>query len=502
MHPIFSNQIDLTKIDFASILSNFHEGIVIADKTGTIIYYNTTQGEIDDVAPHSAIGVKITELYDLSEEQSTMMRSLNQKKALINTPIFYQTHLGKVTNAISSTYPLFSDSELVGAITFTKDYHMVKNVISSQKSAIKGGQPERGNGTRFSFSDIIGKHTDLAESVRIAQMAADSPSPVLISGETGTGKELFAQSIHNFSNSYDNHFVPINCAAIPENLLEGILFGTSKGAFTGAIDKAGLFEQANGGTLFLDELNSMPISLQTKLLRVIQEKKVRRIGSHKEIPLNLKIISSVNQDPHEEINNGRLRLDLFYRLGVVSLQIPPLRERKNDIGMLIQHFINKFNTRLKRNVSNVSTEVQHYFNSYEWPGNVRELEHAIEGSMNLLGGQELIEKRHLPQYLLRSLDNQPNSTAEQTSSNPDDLPEDLDLRASLQNLLEENSSGKQISLKTVGELHQKIEKQIIEKTLAETKGNIAKAFKLLELSSPQALQYKMKKLNILRNSFL
>lgn len=503
LNSFLSNGSDFSSIDFIPILSNFHEGVVITDKCGTILYYNSTMGEIDDVAPHSAIGSKITEFYDLSDQQSTTMRCLKQQKALLNTPLFYQTNLGKVTNAISSAYPLFSGSELIGAITFTKDYHMVKKVISSKHSSQKSNQPERGNGTRFSFSDIIGKHTDLAESVRIAQMAADSPSPVLISGETGTGKELFAQSIHNFSNSSDSHFVPINCAAIPENLLEGILFGTSKGAFTGAIDKAGLFEQANGGTLFLDELNSMPISLQTKLLRVIQEKKVRRIGSHKEIPLNLKIISSVNQDPHKEINNGHLRLDLFYRLGVVTLQVPPLRERKNDIDILVQHFIDKFNTRLKKNVSSVSADVQHLFYSYGWPGNVRELEHVIEGSMNLLGANAVIEKHNLPQYLLQSLHSQHDTTAKDTSlPPPTGMPNESDIQTSLTNLLREHSSDKKVSLKTVGELHQKIEKQIIEKALAATKGNIAKAMRILELSSPQALQYKMKKLNILRSSFL
>lgn len=498
---ILASGVDFTSIDFTTIFSNFHEGVVITDKAGTILYYNSTMGDIDDIAPHSAIGSKITDLYDLADQQSTTMRCLKLKQVLLNIPVFYQTKLGKVTNSISSSYPLFRDTELLGAITFAKDYHMVKEVISSKQTGHKANRPERVNGTRFSFSNIIGKYTDLKESVRVAQMAANSPSAVLISGETGTGKELFAQSIHNFSNSSDSHFVPINCAAIPENLLESILFGTSKGAFTGAINKAGLFEQANGGTLFLDELNSMPISLQTKLLRVIQEKKVRRIGSHMEIPLDLKIISSINQDPHKEINSGRLRLDLFYRLGVVFLQIPSLRERTNDLDMLIQHFIDKFNTRLNLHVNDVSDEVHDFFLSYSWPGNVRELEHVIEGSMNLLGSAVTIKKQHLPHHLLQTSDDQTvTSSLAQSSLSSYSTGLNSHQQSTLLSLLK--VSGEQISLKHVESLHQKVEKEIIENALSATKGNIAKAVKLLELSSPQALQYKMKKLGLLRSSFL
>lgn len=498
---LLSNWRNYSSIDFTSILSNFHEGVVITDSSGKILYYNPTMGAIDDIAPHSAVGSKITELYDLSDEQSTTMRCLKQQKPILNIPIFYQTNLGKVTNAVSSSYPILNNVELVGAITFTKDYHMVKELISTKSSAQKGSQLERPNGTRFTFDSIIGKQTDLAESVRIAQMAADSPSPVLISGETGTGKELFAQSIHNFSKFSERHFVPINCAAIPENLLEGILFGTSKGAFTGAVNKAGLFEQANGGTLFLDELNSMPISLQTKMLRVIQEKKVRRIGSHKEISLDLKIISSINQDPHEEINSGRLRLDLFYRLGVVSLHIPSLRERTLDLDMLIQHFIEKFNKRLKKNVVDVSKDVKRFFKSYRWPGNVRELEHVTEGSMNLLQAESIIEQQHLPQYLLHT------ASAGVTSQTADDLSESSDTTpipdtfTDFFQFIAESDAGQLHSLKTISKLNERIEKQTIEKALTFTKGNMAKATAILEISSPQALQYKMKKLGIERNLF-
>lgn len=489
--------LDITAIDFSSVFSQFHEGVLIADKTGVIIYYNSAMGKIDDIGPEYAVGKKILDVYDLDEQQSPTMRCLASKQSVINEPMFYRTRLGKVTNAFLNVYPLFADMKLIGAICFVAEYHMVeKKLFASRPNKVY--QPERKNGTRFTFADIIGHQTDLSESIRIAKMASESSSPVLIVGETGTGKELFAQSIHNYSSSSDNQFIPINCAAIPENLLEGILFGTSRGAFTGSIEKAGLFEQANGGTLFLDELNSMPPSLQTKLLRVIQEKKVRRIGSQKEVTLNLKIISSVNRDPFDEINKGNLRLDLFYRIGVVFIQIPTLRERRQDITLLVDHFIKKFNSRLKRNVLGVSLEVNEFFMHYYWPGNVRELEHVIEGAMNLIGNDEIIEKRHLPKYFLRSVvsDDAGNANV-QPSSSASTEPE----LESCTNRLCKKVSAIQDSLQKLDEAHRLAERTIVERALTLSKGNVAQAVKVLGLSSPQALQYKMKKLKLTRGEF-
>ncbi len=498
LKTLLANGIDLATIDFSSILSNFHEGIVITDKDGIILYYNSSMGKIDDIEPPNAIGRGLLEIYDLSEQQSTTMRCLRCRQVIQNEPIFYRTHLGKVTNAISNVYPLFNNHKLIGAISYTKDYHMVERIFSTSEPRIHD-KPERKNGTRYSFADIIGRNSDLSESVRIAQMAAESPSPVLISGETGTGKELFAQSIHNFSSYSKNPFIPINCAAIPENLLEGILFGTSKGAFTGAIDKGGLFEQANDGTLFLDELNSMPLTLQTKLLRVIQEKKVRRIGSHSETDLNVKIISSVNQDPHQEINRGNLRLDLFYRLGVVFVQIPTLRERKQDLTKLIYHFIEKFNTRLKKNVAGISTEVEEFFLEYHWPGNVRELEHVIEGSMNLIGKNKIIEKPQLPKHFLQVTSN--NVVHPKVSK----ATEGKDYRTPSPSAIDGSPiaiSDIHNSLQQLNETYRTAEQSLISRALSSSKGNIAKAAKTLGLSSPQALQYKMKKLNLTRAVFI
>ena len=205
---------------------------------------------------------------------------------------------------------------------------------------------------------------------------------MLIYGETGTGKELFAQSIHYEGIRKDGPFIAQNCAAIPETLLEGILFGTEKGGFTGAIQRKGIFEQANGGTLLLDEINSMSNELQAKLLRVLQEGYIRRIGGVKDIPIDVKIIATTNEEPLESIKNGTLRKDLYYRLNVIYINIPPLRERKEDILVLSNHFIDKYNFILGKNIHGIEDEVLQCFYRHSWLGNVRELENAIEAAMN------------------------------------------------------------------------------------------------------------------------
>jgi len=225
---------------------------------------------------------------------------------------------------------------------------------------------------------------------------------VLIYGETGTGKEIIAQSIHNMSNRKNKPFIAQNCAAIPENLLESILFGTTKGSFTGAVDRVGLFEQANGGTLLLDELNSMPIHLQPKLLRVLEEGCITRIGSHIEKKVDVKVISTVNVEPTLLIEQKKLREDLFYRLCRISVYIPPLRERKEDILFLANHFINVHNFS-KNKSAKLSMEVKEIFKRYRWDGNVRELKNIIESAFDVLKNGKEIKIEHLSCYFVEKL---------------------------------------------------------------------------------------------------
>ncbi|MBF0209895.1 MAG: sigma 54-interacting transcriptional regulator [Desulfamplus sp.] len=501
------NSIKFDDIDIAALFCNLHEGVLIADTEGTIVYYNKTQSQIDNISIDDAIGKKITELYKLSQDESTTMCCIKSGQPVRDHVIIYQSRSGKVANAISNVFPLFRGGKIIGAISFTKDYQMLQNIASiefkeaelnltkegkfkDQKS--KTSRKSLNNGTRFTFKDLIGKNVKLIHAINMAKLSADSPSPIMISGETGTGKELFAQSIHNFRSTSKERFIPINCSAIPENLLEGILFGTSKGAFTGSIDKAGLFEQANGGTIFLDELDSMPLSLQSKVLRVVQEKKVRRVGALEETKLNIKIISTVSKDPDTIIKSGSLRLDLFYRMGVVFILIPPLRERMDDMELLISHFIDKFNKELSEHVVGISDQVREIFYGYQWHGNVRELEHVIEGAMNIVDKDKSIKLKHIPNHVLGLLKSSQKSQPQPFEPHHDNYPplQELKDRYLIKN--------KKI---TLSELLSENEKESICNALKSTKGNAAQASKMLGLS-PQSFHYKIKKYKIDKANFV
>ena len=247
----------------------------------------------------------------------------------------------------------------------------------------------------YHVNDIVSASEKVNDLKRIISMVANTDSAVMICGETGTGKEMFAQSVHTSGSRVSKPFISQNCAAIPNTLLEGILFGTTKGSFTGAEDKAGLFEMANGGTLFLDEINSMDLGMQAKILKVIEEKRVR----------DLKIISATNKPPLQCVKDNTIREDLFYRLSTVQLDIPPLRERIVDIPLLVNYFIEQNNNRMNKNVSGVTQEVMEVFLNYQWPGNVRELKNVIEGAFNVIGSSE-IRKENLPPYMINNYSNQ------------------------------------------------------------------------------------------------
>ncbi|GAB6144922.1 sigma-54 interaction domain-containing protein [Desulfocicer niacini] len=478
-------------VNIFSILADLHEGVLIADIRGEILYYNKAMAKIDDLDISYALGKKITELYRLKEKNSTTMICMKTGKAVRNKVIVYRTRLGKLSNVISNVFPLFKDDQVVGAISFTKDYQMLESIISSKKPCVASSGKE--NSPRYTFSDMVGKSGGLLHAVKTAEMASDSPSPIMISGETGTGKELFAQSIHNHRRTSAHRFIPINCAAIPENLLEGILFGTSRGAFTGAIDKPGLFEQANCGTIFLDELDSMPIALQAKMLRVVQEKKVRRLGSLEETNLNIKIISAVGRPPREIIDSGALRQDLFYRMGVVFIHLPPLRERGEDMAPLVDHFIRKFNITLGKNVAGLSRRVTALFANYKWPGNVRELEHVIEGAMNMVNDEIRICLRHLPLHVLSALGHQ------------EDQGGALASHGGQEQLLNPVQAGRfetgEARQPTLCDIQNANEHNRLCEALESTRGNAAKAARILGIS-PQSLHYKLKKFKIDRKNFL
>ncbi|MBQ1501119.1 MAG: sigma 54-interacting transcriptional regulator [Firmicutes bacterium] len=454
---------------YLRVLNFSRDAFFICDCDGYVMQVNDALTRNEGYTNQWAVGRNLREIYTLFEENEYMtIRALRTKKSYVNERQVYAVTNGKMLDSLVSAYPIIIDDELQGAVCIMEDYAKIdlltKQIVDlqsrlSDNAGVKKVKKAGSLSTKYTFNDIISRDPQVISCIKKCKMAARTNSSVLIYGETGTGKELFAQSIHAYSHRRDQPFIAINCAAIPENLLEGMLFGTVKGAYTGAENRAGLLEEADGGTLLLDEVNSMPAALQAKLLRVLQDGCIRRLGGTEEKKVDVRFISNINVPPQEAIRRGQLRQDLFYRLGVVSINIPPLRERARDVELLAKNFIVSFNEKMHKNVTDISPEVAELFRRYPWPGNVRELLHAIEHAMNIIpDGKVLIRKIHLP-----------DNITEQAGSNavqPDDAASYA---------LEEES-----------------EKDQLIRILRENGGNITRTAAALEISR-QNLQYRLKK---------
>ncbi|MCT4606165.1 MAG: sigma 54-interacting transcriptional regulator [Marinisporobacter sp.] len=312
---------------------------------------------------------------------------------------------------ISMRIPIKKDGQIIGAVGKVmfkdiRDFQMLGKKISKLEKELAYYKSElnKERTAKYSFQDLVGESPSMSVVKDMAMKVAKTSSNVLITGESGTGKELFAHAIHNASNRYLGPFVKINCAAIPAELLESELFGYEDGAFTGAKKggKEGKFELANGGTILLDEIGDMPITMQAKLLRVLQEKEVERLGGNVIRKIDVRIISSTNKDLEDLVEKGKFREDLFYRLNVMAIKIPPLRERKEDIEALSNELKMKLSNRLDIYVEGISQKSIEILKKYDWPGNVRELENVIERAINLLDSDLIIKSKHLPKRLTKN----------------------------------------------------------------------------------------------------
>lgn len=480
--------LDMTDSELYPILSVLDVGILVVNVKGEIIFYNPKHAQMDNMKSEDVLGRKILDVYRLDESSSLVMRSLKTKRPIVECPMIYKTHHGQIVDSITNVIPLTKKGKFAGVISFIKDYQTVDDTNDGEKDKVI--QLNFIGDTDFCMDDIIGSSVLLLESVSRARMAARTDSPVLIYGETGTGKELFAQSIHNLSSRHKARYIAVNCAAIPENLLEGILFGTSKGAFTGALDKAGLLERANGGTLFLDEMNSMSQEMQPKLLRALQEKRVCRIGSDREIRLDVKIISSINTNLDQTLLSGEVRRDLLYRLSVVYISLPPLKAREGDLPVLIDFFLEKYNKLLHKNVSGISSEVQRLFEYHDWPGNVRELENVIEGALNMVGREPTIEKWHLTSGFELFVKKRDGYNEKGDSEEGQSL-----LKRSIRR--EKTATSRPVSTPTteVGDVHEEIETRKILEALSDADGNISDAAVIMGISR-QTFYRRIKDLKI------
>ncbi|HWJ03762.1 MAG TPA: sigma 54-interacting transcriptional regulator, partial [Verrucomicrobiae bacterium] len=399
------------------VLDQLDVGIHVIDRNGKTILYNRKMAELESISPEEIKGKDIRELLPLDPEESTLLTAVRTGRILEDRKQSYITGKGNKVTTVNRTLPLYSEDQLFGAMEVAKDITYIKQ-LADQLADLQEELHRKQNAATlkepakvFSFSDILGSSAALKECLTHAERAAHSASTVLIYGETGTGKELFAQSIHSAGSRAKLPFVAQNCAALPETLLEGILFGTTKGSFTGAVNRPGLFELAAGGTLLLDEIHSMGLGLQAKLLRVIQDKKVRRLGSTQEIPVDVRIIATCNIEPEEAVQQNLLREDLYFRLNVVTLAIPPLRERKADIPGLALFFLAKHARALRNDLPDILPQTLDLLMSYPWPGNVRELENLVEGTLNILPAGEAIAPTHLPAYFRRWYDKNPPQDA-------------------------------------------------------------------------------------------
>ncbi len=382
------HDVTLIKEQFDAILSSAQEGIQLADRHGILRYVNPAFTRITGVPPGNRVGCSV---FDVSPDGALaeVLRTGRPVTGLRNHA------RGSDAEVISNASPVYVDGQLAGAVCvfqdvtsllrLTKQLQESSALISSLNEQLT--QLQR---AQYTMNDIVGGSPPIREAVQVASRAAQTGSTVLILGESGTGKELFAHAIHQASRRASGPFVVMNAAAIPEHLLESDLFGHEKGAFTGALrTKIGRFELAHGGTLFLDEIGDMSLNLQAKLLRVLQEQRFERVGGVNPISVDVRIITATNRDLRKRIQEGKFREDLYYRLNVMRVDIPPLRERPGDIPDLVRVLIQKLNRKLGTQVTHLEDATWNLLISHEWPGNVRELENVLEGAMNLAEGPPL-----------------------------------------------------------------------------------------------------------------
>lgn len=397
-------------IEKAMKLYKHIDGLVAVDREGIIRYYFNYRPDINRLSSKDAVNQHVLHVFpSLDENTSTLLTVLRTGEPILNYFQEYDNCLGIRIKAINTTMPLTdATGSVIGAIDVSVYITNENDNLSLVMN--KPANPEH----LFTVDDIITRDDHMMQLKENIQKIASTNSSVLIYGETGTGKELFAQSIHSASYRKSEPFIVQNCTAIPNTLLESIFFGTVKGSYTGAENRKGLFEIANGGTLFLDEINSMDINMQSKILRVLEEKRVKRVGGEKEISFDVRIISAVNETPAAILSQGKIRTDLYYRLSPVQISIPPLRNRKEDIPILTDYFINHFNKIMHRNVLGITEEALEILKNYSWAGNVRELKNVIEGCFNIVN-DGFLTKEDIPSYLLSSIQFYQNAPADDES---------------------------------------------------------------------------------------
>lgn len=470
-----SNYLSFKELEKISVV-----GIQIVDRYNKVICHSKGCELIEGYKKEDVIGKDMYTLYNQGKKfktltsQSAIADTFRTRKPQKNILVSYTIkESDKIINVLCDTYLLFDKHKDIKSVVCiyrdVSDYLNLISLVNRLNMELNNQTCHLKNDTQYTFDHLIGCSTVFKTTVEEAKRMANTEESVLLIGETGTGKELFAQSIHNASSRCERRFIAINCSTIPESLLESTMFGTCKGAFTGAVDHKGLLEEAEGSTLFLDEINSMDIGLQAKLLRVLETKKFRRVGSNQEQSCDVRVISAMNQKPQKAIEDKKLRLDLYYRIAVFIIHIPPLREREGDILYLSDYFIKTLAPISGKKITQLSNEIAKVFEKYPWRGNIRELKHVILQSINVAKENEkIILPIHMQNHFFESMTSHSKNIEFEVSKTKE---KDL--------------------VKNIGNY----EKKLIEEALDENNYNITKTAKILNITR-QSLHGKIKKYNL------
>ena len=383
------------------------DGITIINLNGDILFSAKFNNQLHNYnGNYEMVGKNFKDIYPkLSSKNSTLLQCIELGKPIYIESQKLEFYDGHCIFINSLSIPIRHGGKIVGAIDISTEdfkenlnselYNKKENYIPIEEQQFNDIIRKLGNrtvNTKYKINDIITDNIEMIRMKKFIKEICDFDISVLITGETGTGKELIAHSLHTESKRCNKPFIVQNCAAIPESLFESIFFGTVKGAFTDSINNMGLFEMANGGTLFLDEINSMPIYLQSKLLRVLQDKKITRLGSKRVIDVDVRLITAMNKDPIKAIADKELRQDLYYRIGMLKIDVLPLRKRKEDILLLTQYFISKYNITFSKNIKGISKDLYRKFKNYDWFGNVRELDNLLLLAISMVDkNKEILE---------------------------------------------------------------------------------------------------------------
>lgn len=442
-----------------AVIDATEDAISVADEKGNTIIVNSAYTRITGLPKEAVLNKPVT--VDIAEGESMHLRILDTGKPVRNVRMKVGPAKKEV---IVNVAPIFIDGKIHGSVG---TIHDISEIMMLNEELAQARKLIRQLKARYSCHDIIGTSPAMVTAKDLARRAAETPATVLLRGESGTGKELFAHAIHNASSRRKGQFVRVNCAALSEGLLESELFGYTEGAFTGAVKggKKGLFEEAHGGTIFLDEIGEISLNLQLKLLRVLQEREIVRVGSTAPVAVDVRVIAATNANLEQRVKEGLYRSDLYYRLNVLPIDIPPLRSHKEDLSLIVEHVIFRLNQEYGREVKGISPETLDVLSKYNWPGNVRELENILGRAMiNMRPQESIIDARHLPLLECEKI---------------------ADAMIALESA----------TIRPLVEVVAEAEKAAVVKALRETAGNRVKAAELLGIAL-RNLFYKIKKYKI------